>query len=210
MQKTYLILSLAGAALICGCGKQTQINTAEIKILSQQMVQLQQSQAKQIAAIQSQLASLAPQLDKINNFYFEKARDDALSYHTNTLYLLLAVDKNIESELQVADTEREAASLLVYAYHTNEMGFMHLYAAQIEDAILSQESRIKEKINAESRRAGAELSDELTRQIKLATPDAAETARRRQLEVDVAQIKRDLAKIAAQLAQLTNQPAARP
>ena len=210
MSRTYLFLSLAGAALLCGCGKQTQINTAEIKILSQQMVQLQQSQAKQIAAIQSQLAALAPTLDKINNFYFEKTRDDALSYHTNTLYLLLAVDKNIESELQVADTEREAASSLAYAYHTNEVDMLHFYAARIENGILSQESQMEDKVNAESKRVVAELSEELTKQIKLATPDAAETTRRTQLETDVAQIKRDVAKIAVQLAQMTNQPAAQP
>jgi hypothetical protein len=174
------------------------------------MVQLQQSQAKQIAAIQSQLASLAPQLDKINNFYFEKARDDALSYHTNTLYLLLAVDKNIESELQIADTEREAASSLVYAYHTNEMDSLHFYAAQIQDAVLSQARQIEDKVNSESKRVRADLSDELTKQIKLAAPDPTEIARRRQLEADVAQIKRDLARIVAQLAQMTNQPAPRP
>jgi hypothetical protein len=210
MMKIYLILSLAGAALLCGCGKQTQINTAEIKILSQQMVLLQQTQARQMAVIQSQLASLAPMLDRINNFYFEKARDDALNYHTNTLYLILAVDKTIESELQVADTEREAASALAYAFHTNEMDSLHFHAAQIQDGISSQESQIEDKVNAETRRVGAELSDTLTKQIKLAAPDDAETARRRQLEADVAQIKHDLARIEARLAQTTNQPAAQP
>ena len=210
MMKIYLILSLAGAALLCGCGKQTQINTAEIKILSQQMVLLQQTQARQMAVIQSQLASLAPMLDRINNFYFEKARDDALNYHTNTLYLILAVDKTIESELQVADTEREAASALAYAFHTNELDSLHFYAAQIQDGISAQESRIEDKVNAETRRVGAELSDTLAKQIKLAAPDDAETARRRQLEADVAQIKHDLARIEARLAQMTNQPAAQP
>lgn len=204
------MLSLAGATLLCGCGKQTKINTAEIKILSQQMVQLQQTQVKQMAAIQSQLASLAPMLDKINNFYFEKARDDALSYHTNTLYLLLAVDKNIESELQVADTERQTESSLAYSYHTNETDLLNFYAAQIQDAMITQESRIEDKVNAETRRVGADLGSELLKQIKLTAPDEAETARRRQLEADVVQIKRDLVQIKAQLTQMTNPPAARP
>jgi hypothetical protein len=210
MQKTFILLSLAGAALLCGCGKQTKINTEEIKILSQQMIQLQQSQAKQMAAIQSQLTSLAPMLDKINNFYFEKARENELTYHTNTLYLLLAVDKNIESELQVADTERQAASSLAYSYHTNEMDMLNFYAAQVQDAVTTQESRIEDKVNAETRRVGADLSNELLKQIKLVAPDEAETARRRQLEADVAQIKRDLAQIKAQFTQMTNPPAARP
>jgi hypothetical protein len=210
MKKTCFLLSLAGATLLCGCGKQTKINTAEIKILSQQMVQLQQTQVKQMAAIQSQLASLAPMLDKINNFYFEKARDDALSYHTNTLYLLLAVDKNIESELQVADTERQTESSLAYSYHTNETDLLNFYAAQIQDAMITQESRIEDKVNAETRRVGADLGSELLKQIKLTAPDEAETARRRQLEADVVQIKRDLVQIKAQLTQMTNPPAARP
>ena len=210
MQKTYFLLSLAGAALLCGCGKQTKINTEEIKILSLQMVQLQQSQAKQMAAIQLQLTSLAPMLDKINNFYFEKAHEDELSYHTNTLYLLLAVDKNIESELQIAATEREADSSLVYSYHTNEMDLLNFHAAQIQDAMAGQESRIADKVNAETRRVGADMSDELLKQIKLSAPDEVEIARRRELAADVAQIKRDLDQIKAQLGQMTNQPAARP
>ena len=210
MQKIFVLLSLAGAALLCGCGKQAKINTEEIKILSQQMVQLQQSQAKQMAAIQSQLASLAPMLDKINNFYFEKARENELSYHTNTLYLLLAVDKNIESELQVAATERGADSLLAYSYHTNAMDLMHFYASQIQGAMMTQESRIEDRVNAETRRIGADLSNELLKQIKLTAPNEAEIARRKQLDADVAQIKRDLVQIKAQLAQMTNQPPVRP
>jgi len=210
MKKTCLLLALAVAAVFCGCGKQTKINTAEIEILSQRVVQLQQNQARQMAVIQSQLASLAPTLDKINNFYFEKARDDALSYHTNTLYLLLAVDKNIESELQVADTERETESALAYAYHTNAMDLMSFYSAQIQDAMAAQESRIEDKVNAETRQVGANMSDELLKQIKLSAPDAAETVRRRQMEADVAQIMRDLDQIKVQLAQMTNPPAARP
>jgi len=210
MKKTCFLVALAGAALLCGCGKQTKINTEEIKILSQQMVQLQQTQAKQMAAIQTELTSLAPMLDKINNFYFEKARDDALSYHTNTLYLLLAVDKNIESELQIAATEREADSSLVYSYHTNEMDLLNFHAAQIQDAMTGQESRIADKVNAETRRVGADTSDELLKQIKLSVPDEVEIVRRKELAADVAQIKRDIDLIKAQLGRMTNQPAARP
>ena len=211
MQNTFILLSLAGAALLCGCGKQqTKINTEEIKILSQQMVQLQQSQAKQMAAIQSQLTSLTPMLDKISNFYFEKARENELTYHTNTLYLLLEVDKNIETQLQVAAAEREADGSMAYSYHTNGMGLMHYYAAQIQDAMITHEGRIEDKINAETRRIGADLTNELLRQIKLTAPNEAEIARRKQLDADVAQIKRDLVQITAQLAQMTNQPPVRP
>lgn len=210
MKKTFILLSLVGAALLCGCGKQTKINTAEINFLSQQMVQLQQTQLKQMAVIQSQLTSLAPMLDKINNFYFEKARDDALSYHTNTLYLLLAVDRNIESELQVAAAERQSDSSLVYSFHTNEMDLLNFYAVQIQDGMITQESRIEDKVNDETRRVVAEVRDELLKQIKLSAPDDAEIAQRKQLEADVTQIRRDLDQIKVQLVQMTNQPAARP
>jgi len=210
MQKTFVLLALTGTALLCGCGKQTRINTEEIKILSQQMVQLQQTQARQMAAIQTQLESLGPTLDRINGSYFEKASENQLSYHTNTLYLLLAVDKNIESELQVAETERQADSALVYSYHTNEMDLLNFYATQIQTAMVDQESRMEEKVNAETRRVSADLSDQLLKQIKLSAPDEAEIARRQQLAADVAQIKRDLDQIKAQLGQMTNPPAARP
>ena len=151
MMKTCILPALAGVVLFCGCNKQTKVNTAEIEILSRQMVQLQQSQAKQMVAIQTQLTSLAPMLDRINNFYFEKAREDALSYHTNTLYLLLAVDKNIEAGMQVAEAERQSDSALAFSYHTNAMDLMNFYAVQIQNTMIDQESRIEDKVNAETR-----------------------------------------------------------
>jgi len=210
MKRTCFLAALAGAALLCGCGKQTKINTAEIKILTQQMVLLQQSQAKQMAEIQLQLASLTPMLDKINNFYFEKSHEDALFYHTNTLFLLLTVGKNIESELQDAETGREADSALAFSYHTNALDMMNVYAGQIQDAMTAQESRIEDKINDETRQAIADMRDELLKQIKQSAPDDAEIARRTEMEADVAQIKLDLDQIKAQLGTMTNQPAARP
>ena len=210
MKRTCFLAALAGAALLCGCGKQTKINTAEIKILTQQMVLLQQSQAKQMAEIQLQLASLTPMLDKINNFYFEKSHEDALFYHTNTLFLLLTVGKNIESELQDAETGREADSALAFSYHTNALDMMNVYAGQIQDAMTAQESRIEDKINDETRQAIADMRDELLKQIKQSAPDDAEITRRTEMEADVAQIKLDLDQIKAQLGTMTNQPAARP
>ena len=210
MKNTFLLVSLAGAVLLCGCGKQTKINTEEIKLLSQQMVLLQQTQARQMAEIQTQLTSLAPMLDKINNFYFEKARDDALNYHTNTLYLILAVDKNIESQLQVADAERQSEGSLMYSFHTNEMDLLSFYAMQNQDAMITLESRIVDKVNAQTRQAVADVRDELLKQIKLSAPDEAATARMKKIESDVAQIRLDLDQIKLQLAQMTNQPAARP
>src|ERR1700679_3515104 len=117
MQKKYLLLPLLGAVLFCGCGKQAKINSEKIEILSQKIVQLEQSQSKQLAMIQSQLTSLAPMLDKMNNYYFEKNHDDAFFYHTNTLYLLLTVGQKIESQLQEADIGRVTQNSLAYYYH---------------------------------------------------------------------------------------------
>jgi hypothetical protein len=48
------------------------------------------------------------------------------------------------------------------------------------------------------------------KQIKLSAPDAAEIARLKEMAADMAQIKRDIEQIKAQLAQMTNPPAARP
>jgi len=205
MQKICLLLSLAGAVLFCGCDKQTKINSEKIQILSQNIIQFEQNQSKQMASLQSQLTSLAPMLDKMNNSYFEKNRDDALFFHTNTLYLLLTIGKQIEAQLQAADAESEAQNSLAYYYHTNQLGAMYLSAAQMEDTMDSRESRIEDKINAETRR----VSDALLKQIKLSAPDAVETAKRKEMEADVAQIQRDLDQIKSRLG-ITNQPAARP
>jgi hypothetical protein len=51
------------------------------------------------------------------------------------------------------------------------------------------------------------LSDELLQQIKLSAPDADEIARQKEMAADVAQIKRDLEQLKAQLGQLTNRAA---
>jgi hypothetical protein len=199
MQKIYFLLSLTGAMLLCGCDKQAKINNEKIGILSQKIVQLEQSQAKQMAVIQSELTSLAPMLDKMNNSYFEKNHEDEFFYHTNTLYLLLTVDKKIESQLQVADIERASENSLAYYYHTNQTDTMYFCTAQIQDALTSQESRIEDNVNAETRQVGVTLADALLKQIKLSEPDAAEIARRKEMASDVAQIKRDVDAIKARL-----------
>jgi outer membrane murein-binding lipoprotein Lpp len=209
MKNKHLLLSLTGATLLCGCDKQTKINTEKIEILSQKVVQLQQSQSRQLAEIQSQLTSLAPMLEKMDSSYFEKNHEDAFFFHTNTLYLLLTVDRKIEAQLQVADTEREAENSLALYYHTNQTDTIYFCTAQIEEAMASQENRIVDKMNAETRRVGTTLGDELVKQIKLSAPDEDETAKRMEMEADVAQIKHDIDAIKTQLG-ITNQPAARP
>lgn len=229
---------LALAALLCGCDKQTKTNTAKLEALSQQTAALQANQAKQLAAIQSQLASLTPNLDAINNTYFTKSQRDALFYHTNTLFLLLTVGQKIEGELQVADTERAAEHALAFHYHTNEIDTMFYCTARIETALTAQEKRMVNDINAEIRQMGASLSnnfnaearqtgtnlnngllqlnnkllqlnDSLLQQIKALAPDKAETAQRQQMAADMAQIKRDLEQIKARLNTISP-PATKP
>jgi hypothetical protein len=205
MKKTYLLICAASMALFCGCDKQAKINSAKIEVLSQKIVQLEQSQSKQLALIQSQLASLTPMLDKMNNYYFEKGHDEAFFFHTNTLYLLLTIGQKIESQLQTADAGRAAQNLLVYSYHTNQTATMYLYTAQIQDAMTGQESRVENNVNAETRRMG----DELLKQIKLSAPDAVEIARLKEIETDVVQMQQDIVLIKTRLG-ITNQPAIGP
>jgi hypothetical protein len=210
MQRTFFILSLFGATFLCGCDRETKLNTEKIEILSQRMVQLQESQAKQMAVFQTQLTSLAPMLDKMNNFYFEKTHDDALFYHTNTLFLLLTIEKKIESQLQIADTVREADSALAYSYHTNEMDMLHTYTAQIQDALAAEEKRIEDNVNAETARTDANLNDGLMKQIKLSAPDATVAVQLKEMTANLAQIKLELEALQTQLRQMTNPPVARP
>ena len=202
---------LAGTALVCGCDKQAKINSAKIEQLSRNIVQFEQAQAKQMTALQSQLVSLEPMLDKMNDFYFEKSHDEAFFFHTNTLYLLLTVDKNIETQLSVAEAARTVGNAQAYGYYTNQMAALALCTAQIEDALTAQESRIEDKVNAETRRVNAALGEELQKQIKLsAAPDAEATARLKEMAADVARIKLALAQLKAQVELLTNRPPAQP
>jgi hypothetical protein len=201
MKKIFLLLSLASTALLCGCDKQTKINSEKIELLSRNILQFEQNQIRQMATIQTELTSLGPMLDKMNDFYFEKSHDQAFFFHTNTLYLLLMVDKKIESQLQLADTERAAQNVEAYDYYTNQMATLF----QVQDALAAQEGRIEDKVNAETKSA----SDNLQQQIKLLAPDAAAIARQQEMAATVAEIKRELDQVKAQLGALTNQPSVR-
>jgi hypothetical protein len=209
MKQIFFFLLFICASFFCGCDKQTKINGDKIEVLSQKIILLEQNQSKQMAALQSQMTSLAPMLDKINGSYFEKSHDDAFFFHTNTLFLLLTVDRKIEAQLKVADSEREAEHTLAYYYHTNQTDTLYFCVAQIENAMEGQEIRMVDKINAETRRVSAASNDELLKQIKLLSVDQSEIARRNELAAEVAQIKSDLEAIKTQLG-ITNPPAVRP
>lgn len=199
MQKICLLLLLAGAALLCGCNRQAKINSQKIDLLSQKIVQLQLTQSNDLMVLQSELTSLAPMLGKMDNTYFEKNRDDALFFHTNTLFLLLTIGKQIESQLQTSDAERRAESSLAFGYHTNQLDTMYLCTLQIENSLAGRETNIEAHVNAETRRVGAALGDKLLNQIKASAPTADDAARRRKLEADVAQMQRDLDAIKTRL-----------
>jgi hypothetical protein len=197
-----LLLPLAGAVLLCGCGKQTRLNT-------EKLIQLQDKQAVQIATLQTQLTALAPMLTRMSGSYFEKTHDDAFFFHTNTLYLLLTVDRKIEAELRQADIERQAEHDLAYSYHTNELRTMYLTIAQIEEDLTAQENRITDKVNAETRKVGLAVNEDLRKQMQLLVPDESEVVQRQAMATDIAQLKRDLAFIKLRL-QTTNAPSAQP
>ena len=82
-------------------------------------------------------------LDKMNDSYFEKNHEDAYFYHTNTLFLLLTIGKQIQAQLQVGDAEREAQNSLEYNYHTNQLGAMYLCTAQIENAMATRKAGLR-------------------------------------------------------------------
>lgn len=212
MQKTYIYLLtvLTGTIILCGCNKQAKLNSQKIDILSQKIVKLEQDQDRQIEVLQSELIQLAPELNKMNSTYFEKNRDESLFFHTNTLYLLLTIGKQIETQLQTADTERETENALAYSYHTNQLGTMYLCTAQAEEAMNDQQKAIVDEVNAETRQVNANSTDALLNQIKAsAAPDPAEVARRKQMEAEMAQMQQDLEAIKARLG-ITNQPVAQP
>ena len=148
-------------------------------------------------------------LDKMNGSFFEKSHEDAFFFHTNTLYLLLTVDRKIEAELQAAAAEQQTEHALAYAYQTNLTDLISVYTTQIMDALNSQEGRLETNVNAETRRMGVGLSVELASRIRSLAPDAAEIARRQQVTADLTQLKSDLDRIKARMG-ITNLPATRP
>jgi hypothetical protein len=115
----------------------------------------------------------------------------------------LTVDRKIESQLQVADTERETENSLAYYYHTNQTDTMYFCAAQIQSAMEAQEKRIEDSVNAETRRVGAALGDELLKEIKLS--DDAQADRWKEMEAAVAQMQSDMNQIKGRLG-ITNLP----
>lgn len=228
MPKIHLLFALAGVALLCGCDNQTQTSTQKIDVLTQKIFILQQNQSKQIEAIQTQLASLPPLLDKIENKYFTAGQDKALFYHTNTLYFLLTMDRKFQEQFQQADVARKAADALAYYYHTNQTDAVYFSAGQIANALDAQEKRvesnldaqekrIEDKVNAGVRQASTTLGDELAKQIKAVAPDKAadkaaaeaEAARQVALEARLTQIQQELDQIKA-LLKTPNPPAVQP
>jgi hypothetical protein len=201
MNTKFIFFAFISASLLCGCNR----NGEKIEALTRQVVQLQQAQVRQTALLQAQLTALTPALDRINNSYFEKSHEDAFFFHTNTLYLLLTVDRKIEAQLQVAEAQRQSDSTLAYYYHTNQTDTMYFCVAQLENALAAMEGRMVDQVNGETRRVG----DAVAAQVRSAAPDAAEIARQRQMEAEVAQIKSDLDQIVAHL-KLTNALASKP
>ena len=199
MKKKSLLFVLAAGLLLCGCNQQTKINTAKIEALAQNLAQFQQGQNKLLADIQAQLTALAPTLDKMNDFYFERSHDQAFFFHTNTLYLILSVDKNIESQLSVANIERTEQNKQLYGYYTNQLGALYLCTALIQDSLTNSESRSVESVNAETRRVAGSLSVELQKQIIQSATDPAGVARQKEILAEVADIRNDLEQIKEKL-----------
>jgi hypothetical protein len=210
MKKRFLVLAFGIAVLNGGCDKQAKINSQKIDALSEKIAHQEQGQSKQLALLQAQMAMLAPQLDKETSAYFEKNHDYALFFHTNTLFLLLTIGKQIEAQLQAAEVARADQDSRAYNYHTNQVSSAYLCAAQIEEEMAGITKRLEEKINAETRQGIAGVSNALVKQISQATkPDPGELAWRKQMETQTAQIRRELQAIQTLLAN-TNPPPVLP
>ncbi len=207
MKHKFPALWLAIIIALCGCDKQAKINSQKIDILSDKIVHQEQIQSKQLALLQAQMAMLAPQLDKETSAYFEKNHDYALFFHTNTLFLLITIGKQIEAQLQAADVARTEQNSRTYSYHTNQIGTAYLCAAQIEEELTALTKRLEEKINAETRQTSANMSNALMNQIERSTaPTPLELAWRKQVESELAQIQHELDAIKTRLVS-TNPPA---
>lgn len=206
MKKGLIHILLAGAVLaFVGCDNQTKLTMEQIAEQTRKLTVLQENQAKQIAQLQAQLAELGPRLDNMNSAYFEKSYTDAFFFHTNTLYLLLAVDRQIESALKAVETKQQTEHDLAYFYHTNLLASLRDYQVETKAAFLDQTKQLATNIINDSHQIAAALAE----QVQGLAPDEKELARRQQLVDDLLQIKADLAQIKARFA-ITNLPAAKP
>ena len=202
MYKTnvFFLLSLVAIAGLCGCNKQAKINSQKIDELSQRITRLEQNQAKQLQVLQAELTELAPELNKMNSAYFEKDQDAALFFHTNTLYLLLTIGKQIETQLQLADSEREAQNALEYTYHTNGLGALYFCTAQISQSLIEEQKAIVESVNAETRTLTTESQAAILQGVKTATtPDPAWLPWRQSVQADLARVEQKLDAINSRL-----------
>ena len=210
MKRLFILFPLVAALLLsAGCDKQTKLTTEKIAEQTRKLTELQEIHAKQLAQLQEQLKALGPMLDKMSGAYFEKSYSDALFFHTNTLYMLLAVDRQIETELKAAEAARTAEHAQVYSYHTNQTDLMLGHANQIKELLAAEAERTRTNVNAENWRTAATFSKELAKQIQAVAPDADEIARRQQMAADLERIKADLALIKARLG-VTNPAANAP
>ncbi len=175
--------------MVCGCDKDTEVKTHNIDVLTQKMFILQQSQQQQLFAIQKQLAAMPAQMDKAASNYFASVQDKALFYHTNSLYLLLAVEQRIQDQFQQAAAARDAANLLAYSYHTNTTDTVYFFANQMAGAMAGQEKKTVDDINAETRKLTEALGGELAAQIKQAAPDKTDSAKLKEMQAALQQIQ---------------------
>jgi hypothetical protein len=207
MQKKFILAALAGLALVCGCNKDIRSNTEKIDALTQKMFVLQQKQAQQLANVQKLLASLPVQLDETQLEYFVKGQEKALFYQTNVLFLLVTVDKRIQSQLQEAADARAAASKTAHDYHTNETELTLYSAAQIIGALTEQEQRIMAKVQTDIQQSTASVGNLLTNQIRQLAADKSVENQLKSIAASLAQLQRDLEQIKTRMAATTNSAA---
>jgi hypothetical protein len=192
------IFLIGSVAWFCGCEKQSKINGDKLDSLADRLAREEQVSSNKMLFLQGQLALLGPQLDKEAGDYFAKNHEAALFFHTNTLFLLVTIDKHIESQLQATETELAAQARTLYRDHTNELGTLLLSVAHIEETVQGQLNQLEEKINAESARLHAATSNALMQEIKLPPATTAdELAWRKQIQGELASLRHELETIKA-------------
>lgn len=194
---------------VCGCNRQAKLNGQKMDDLNRRLDRLEQAQARQQAVLQTELNGLAPQLDRMNSTYFEKDRDAALFFHTNTLYLLLTIGKQIETQLQLADAERQTQNSLEYTYHTNQLGALYVCTAQLTQALMDEQRAAVASVNAETRQVAAASQAAVLQGVKQATaPDPAQAVWQKSMQADLERLERQMDVLNTRLTSTNPLPAA--
>ena len=105
------LASITAAALLCGCDNQTKSDTAKIEALAHKIDVVYSNSILLFSNqmdLASEIISVKRDMGQMNYYYFTNSHQDALFYYTNTMHVLLLLDKKLDLQFKVAEAQSQA------------------------------------------------------------------------------------------------------